>query len=580
MSPHPSARPRPPRTCPSPLTCTRPTTLASSSQLFIPAQATVQPVIHSPPAPDPPHPQNPVRLLTATARSAKLAPMNSRPLTPATRPPAPTVTVTPSTPEGCPTPSTEPDTRRSFDISTLGNLEQAPHPHRTPHSHETGQSAPPPLAHHSPRSVQRTTSSPARHLLDPPRAVAPPRTRRPLTPPQETGPPRTRQAFTTARSALITLLFTAAILLLPASPARASPPTWRWPLNGHPRILRHFTPPPEPWLAGHRGIDLAAPASTPVLAAGPGTVRFAGPVAGKGVVTIEHEGGFRTTYLPVEASVRRGQPVTPGSLLGLIEASPGHCQESCLHWGLRRGTHYLNPLLLLGQAPIRLLPFWLEDGTPLTPADEHSSRNANKRPFRPPGTGITKPLITQPRRRRSPTTPIPAPPPAGPKALTIAPVTPTSITHAVHSLTPDATHDTSSPTRDDGAPSQRHPMAAAESITPATSRRKLHPTPPTATFDFLPRSASTTTTSAIGLGLGALLGMGLLITALRSSHRRARTTPRRLRRRGQHRATTEDEQPPENTNTRHRGAKDPPTNGTTTTNAKPGRHRKTATDRN
>ncbi|MET7332963.1 peptidoglycan DD-metalloendopeptidase family protein [Nonomuraea sp. NPDC005650] len=496
--------------------------------------------------------------------------MNPRPPTPATRPPAPTATVTPSKPQGRPTSST----RRPFGISTLGNLDQTPHPHRTPHSHETRQSTPP-LAHHSPRPAQGTTSSPAHHLLDPPRATTPPRTRQPLTPPQEPGPPpRTRHAFTTAQSALITLLFTAAILLLPASPARASPPTWRWPLDGHPRILRRFTPPPEPWLAGHRGIDLAAPASTPVLAAGPGTVRFAGPVAGKGVVTIEHEGGLRTTYLPVKASVRRGQPVTPGSSLGVIEASPGHCQESCLHWGLRRGTHYLNPLLLLGQAPIRLLPFWLEDGTPLSPVDEHSQRNANKHPLQPPGTKITRPLITQPRR--SPTTLIPTPPPAAPKVLATTPVTPTLITRAAHSLPSDATHNTSSPTRHDGTPSRRHPAAATESITPATSRRTLHPTPPTATVDFLPRSASTTTTSAIGLG--ALLGMGLLITALRS-HRRARTTPHRPRRRGQHRATTEDEQQPENTSTRHRGEKDPQTSSTTTTNAKPGRHRKTTTDR-
>ncbi|MFI7697480.1 murein hydrolase activator EnvC family protein [Nonomuraea sp. NPDC049480] len=161
-----------------------------------------------------------------------------------------------------------------------------------------------------------------------------------------------------SRTALPALVLAIAVIPLAAPPARASPPDWRWPLDGHPRILRRFTPPPEPWLAGHRGIDLAAPASTPVLAAGPGTVRFAGAVAGKGVVTIDHEGGLRTTYLPVAASVKRGQQLTTGAELGVIEPSGSHCQESCLHWGLLRDARYLNPLLLLGHVPIRLLPFW------------------------------------------------------------------------------------------------------------------------------------------------------------------------------------------------------------------------------
>ncbi|MCK2221521.1 M23 family metallopeptidase [Actinomadura sp. ATCC 31491] len=159
-------------------------------------------------------------------------------------------------------------------------------------------------------------------------------------------------------TALFPLLLTTAFLALPASPARASPPDWRWPLTGHPRILRRFTPPPERWLAGHRGIDLAAPPFTPVLAAGAGTIRFAGQVGGRGVVTIAHTDGLRTTYMPLTPSVKRGQTITPGTELGLLQPTKPHCQESCLHWGLLRGARYLNPLLLLGQAPIRLLPLW------------------------------------------------------------------------------------------------------------------------------------------------------------------------------------------------------------------------------
>ncbi|MFI7451575.1 M23 family metallopeptidase [Nonomuraea sp. NPDC049714] len=143
-----------------------------------------------------------------------------------------------------------------------------------------------------------------------------------------------------------------------AAPGTAAPATWRWPLNGPPRILRRFAPPPEPWLTGHRGVDLAAPVATPVLAAGQGTIGYAGTVAGRGVVTVNHPGGLRTTYLPVAAAVKQGDPVSSGDHLGTVEPGSPHCPESCLHWGLRRSTAYLDPLLLLGQARIRLLPYW------------------------------------------------------------------------------------------------------------------------------------------------------------------------------------------------------------------------------
>ncbi|MGP3954742.1 M23 family metallopeptidase [Nonomuraea sp. 3N208] len=205
-------------------------------------------------------------------------------------------------------------------------------------------------------------------------------------------------------AAVVATILAAAILPLTAPPARASPPTWRWPLDGHPRILRRFAPPPEPWLAGHRGIDLAAPATTPVLAAGRGTVRFAGPVAGKGVVTIDHEGGLRTTYLPVAASVKRGESVTPGTELGVIEAPGDHCPESCLHWGLLRETRYLNPLILLGQGPIRLLPYWSPRLPPATTTPPPPQINKSPVPARveattPPTSIAPKPPTTS---RQSP----------------------------------------------------------------------------------------------------------------------------------------------------------------------------------
>jgi murein DD-endopeptidase MepM/ murein hydrolase activator NlpD len=148
----------------------------------------------------------------------------------------------------------------------------------------------------------------------------------------------------------------------------ASDPGWRWPLWPAPQVLRGFDPPAHPWEAGHRGVDLAATPGQRVYAAGAGRVTFARDLAGRGVVTIDH-GRLRTTYLPVRPSVRPGRLVSAGARIGVIENVLGHCgQSTCLHWGLRDGATYLDPLTLLGQAPVRLLPWW-NGATSASPTD-------------------------------------------------------------------------------------------------------------------------------------------------------------------------------------------------------------------
>lgn len=87
-------------------------------------------------------------------------------------------------------------------------------------------------------------------------------------------------------------------------------------------------------------------------------VRLADRVAGRGVVVIVHPGGLRTTYLPVRASVRPGDTVVAGEAIGVVEDTVGHCAGLCLHWGLLRGSLYLDPLLLFGYGQVRLLPIW------------------------------------------------------------------------------------------------------------------------------------------------------------------------------------------------------------------------------
>src|SRR5438552_13884094 len=110
-----------------------------------------------------------------------------------------------------------------------------------------------------------------------------------------------------------------------ASPARAtaatSPPYQR-PVRG--AILRHYEPPPTPYAAGHRGIDMAAPVGTPVLAANDGVVAFAGPVAGRLFVSIDHPDGIRTTYSFLSAVyVKKGQTVVRGQAIAASGAGDG-----------------------------------------------------------------------------------------------------------------------------------------------------------------------------------------------------------------------------------------------------------------
>ena len=122
-------------------------------------------------------------------------------------------------------------------------------------------------------------------------------------------------------------------------------------------MVRRFDPPPEPWLAGHRGVDLAAPPGAVVRAAGPGSIAYAGRIADHGVVSVLHSGGLRTTYQPVASGLRIGDAVLAGQAIGTLESGHAGCPVSaCLHWGLRRGDTYLDPLTLLGLGRVRLLP--------------------------------------------------------------------------------------------------------------------------------------------------------------------------------------------------------------------------------
>jgi murein DD-endopeptidase MepM/ murein hydrolase activator NlpD len=99
----------------------------------------------------------------------------------------------------------------------------------------------------------------------------------------------------------------------------------------------------------------------PVLAAGSGLVLYAGPLVDRSLVSVEHAGGLRTTYEPVQPTVRVGQYVQRGQVIGLLMAGHPDCLAVapmvCLHWGVHRERVYLNPLRLVESGHVRLLPW-------------------------------------------------------------------------------------------------------------------------------------------------------------------------------------------------------------------------------
>jgi murein DD-endopeptidase MepM/ murein hydrolase activator NlpD len=131
------------------------------------------------------------------------------------------------------------------------------------------------------------------------------------------------------------------------------------PVTGVLTVLTPFAPPATRYGSGHLGVDVAAPGGAPVLAAGAGRVRFAGSVAGRGVVVILHPDGISTEYEPVAATVHAGEQVTIGQRIGRVDGAHRSCApSSCLHWGARRGVDYLDPMSLLRPlGVVRLLPW-------------------------------------------------------------------------------------------------------------------------------------------------------------------------------------------------------------------------------
>lgn len=168
----------------------------------------------------------------------------------------------------------------------------------------------------------------------------------------------------TARVSTVVVALMAALSAPPpaAAASEATDPVGVWPLRPDPVVVHHFDPPEVEWGAGHRGVDLLGAPGQRVHAALAGTVAFAGVIAGRGVVVVDH-GPTRTTYEPVTTRRKVGAAVAAGASIGRLTATLSHCAPSaCLHWGwIADPDVYLDPLRLVGGGPVRLLPLWRDE---------------------------------------------------------------------------------------------------------------------------------------------------------------------------------------------------------------------------
>ncbi|MBO1756105.1 M23 family metallopeptidase [Allobranchiibius sp. CTAmp26] len=131
------------------------------------------------------------------------------------------------------------------------------------------------------------------------------------------------------------LFVTVWAVLLGQGAAPAPTSGYVWPLDPRPSVVRGYDAPPQPWAAGHRGVDLLGRTGQPVLAAAAGVVLFRGVVAGRGVITVAHPNGWHTTYEPVAAALAAGTPVRAGQQIATLTPVQSHCAPRvCLHWGL------------------------------------------------------------------------------------------------------------------------------------------------------------------------------------------------------------------------------------------------------
>lgn len=97
----------------------------------------------------------------------------------------------------------------------------------------------------------------------------------------------------------------------------------------------------------HTGIDFAAPSGTPIMAAGNGTIDFAGRKGGYGkYIRIRHNGEYKTAYAHMSKfarGMRKGTRVRQGQIIGYV-GTTGRSTGPHLHYEVHANGRQINPL--------------------------------------------------------------------------------------------------------------------------------------------------------------------------------------------------------------------------------------------
>lgn len=124
------------------------------------------------------------------------------------------------------------------------------------------------------------------------------------------------------------------------APAAAASGGFIWPVRG-----TLVSPYGQRWGRLHAGLDIAAPAGTPVAASASGRVIYAGSMSGYGlIVIVQHSGGIATAYAHNSSiSVSVGQAVSQGQAIAAVGCT-GRCFGDHVHFEVRAGGNPVDPM--------------------------------------------------------------------------------------------------------------------------------------------------------------------------------------------------------------------------------------------
>lgn len=124
---------------------------------------------------------------------------------------------------------------------------------------------------------------------------------------------------------------------------------WTWPCPGHTSVSSGFGTRKDPFGGGgsymHNGIDIPAPAGTPIVAASSGTVAWSSYSTTAGNwIGISHGNGVVSVYMHMSSRIAvAGQHVNKGQTIGLV-GTTGSSTGNHLHFGVQLNGSYVNPL--------------------------------------------------------------------------------------------------------------------------------------------------------------------------------------------------------------------------------------------